>query len=565
MVIYMLNNRKIYYIYSKLKDTIGFNESFKIEVQEDSISNLDICIKELRNMLKSEGIRLPTYLSGKIPSIGKYDKLEWITKVVNVVELSNRLAKLPEISNINKRRFYLMKTVGIDALSRIDVAGEIAERGSGIDPVKSKIESNYTVQLDKYDEKSVISWHLGMVDANSDFAHLVDVTNDMYQSYGGEGVGEYNSFSGKDFKFAQMTGEELRHNEKGMNTLNDMLFIRSENKLGIKEIISNNFPALDVSEDELDKLLNGEVLTQEEKIYNEGGYSGVKVIESKIRAKIRDEYQNDSQKEVNEKFNKLYGLVDSRNDEKNAESIYLLNKIVNAIDFQNGDFEKILKMVENRFNIANNFPRKLGTVDEIGERYEMLANLEAFGINDIDENISILDKVENEVLREQFSMNSMKTLITKIKNIFSTFKFEDYDVEPDTVVDSALLLVLDGLSKDKINRETFNNEEKVSKLLKSIKQEISDKFKKMKDEKKEGTISVEEIDEFVKAQNCTKAQMLKAVQALLAFTFEKDGHDLEQNPLGDAVEIAKSELPSKGILDLRKKMLKGEYIGGGRY
>lgn len=561
----MIKSNDIMFVHNMLVNAIGFNEDFTIEIGKNSISDLDKCIEKLRNMLRNEGIKLPDYLKGKISSIGKYDKLEWITKIVYVVELANRLAKLPQISNLNKREFYLLKALGIDALSRIDANEEISDRGGGTDIGKSGFDSNYTVQIDKYDERAVISWHLGMIDPNSDFGHLIDVMNDRYQVYNGEDIGRYNSFSRDDFNFAKMAGVELRYNEKGISTLSNMLFTRGENKLGIKEIISNNFPMLDISGDELDKLLNGDVLNQEEEIYNEGGYSGVKVIESEIKSKIKNAYLNDSSKEVDEKFCKLYGLLDSKDDEKNAESIYLLNKILSTIDFQNGDFEKILKMVENRLNIANNFHRKLGTVDEIGEKYEMFAILGNLGINDFDENISILDKVENEILKDEFSINSMKTLIVKIKNIFGSFKFTDYDVEPDTVVDAAILSILDKLNRDKINREIFKDGEKTSKLLKSIKQEVSDKFKEMESEKKEGTISIEELDEFVKAQNCTKTQMLEVAQALLDFVFEKGSHDLGQNPISDAVEIATSELPSKGILELREKILKGEYVGGGRY
>ena len=101
--------------------------------------------------------------------------------------------------------------------------------------------------------------------------------------------------------------------------------------------------------------------------------------------------------------------------------------------------------------------------------------------------------------------------------------------------------------------------------LRSVKQQLSEKFKGIQDEKTESTISVDEIMEFVKEANCTKAEILEAVEGLLEFVFQKDNSQIKGNPLEETLELATSQMSSKGILDLRKKMMKGEFIGGGRY
>ena len=159
----------------------------------------------------------------------------------------------------------------------------------------------------------------------------------------------------------------------------------------------------------------------------------------------------------------------------------------------------------------------------------------------------------------------MKTFMKKMKNVFSSFKFEDYNVEPETVIDSAIMTISKNIKSGTLDIKIFDDAEATSKILKSVKQQLSDKFKGIQDEKTESTISVDEIMEFVKEANCTKAEILEAVEGLLEFVFQKDNSQIKGNPLEETLELATSQMSSKGILDLRKKMMKGEFIGGGRY
>ena len=48
----MMTNSSIKYVHDTLKNAIGYNNGFNVEIGKDSISNLDICIKVLRNMIK---------------------------------------------------------------------------------------------------------------------------------------------------------------------------------------------------------------------------------------------------------------------------------------------------------------------------------------------------------------------------------------------------------------------------------------------------------------------------------------------------------------------------------
>ena len=565
MVVNMITNSSIRSIHDTLKNAIGYNKDFKVEIDENSITNLDVCIQKLRNIIQNEGEKLPLYLDIKLPSIDKYDKLEWITKVTNIVELSNRLAKFPNISYIQRKMFYAIKVLGIDALSRINTIEEIALKGGGIDIERNRPEAKYTIQIDKYGKRSVISWHLGNIDVYSDFAHLMDPTNKNYQEYKGQDVEKYNSFGNADFKMAREMGSGLRYNENGMRALIEMLFSRRDNKTGIKEIISQNFPGLDISEERMDKLLNGKILEQEEKIYNEGGYSGIKIIESIIKSKIKENYRKNSRKVVEYKFDKLRSKFRCDDEEKDAQTVYLLSKIVETISFSDVNFDEALSIIETRVNLASRLPKTLGTVDEIGEKYEMMFLLENLGIEDIDKNIKILNVVENQIVGKNFSLDSMKTFMKKMKNVFSSFKFEDYNVEPETVIDSAIMTISKDIKSGTLDIKIFDDAEATSKILKSVKQQLSDKFKGIQDEKTESTISVDEIMEFVKEANCTKAEILEAVEGLLEFVFQKDNSQIKGNPLEETLELATSQMSSKGILDLRKKMMKGEFIGGGRY
>ena len=49
----MMTNSSIKYVHDTLKNAIGYNNGFNVEIGGNSISNLDICIAELRNMIKS--------------------------------------------------------------------------------------------------------------------------------------------------------------------------------------------------------------------------------------------------------------------------------------------------------------------------------------------------------------------------------------------------------------------------------------------------------------------------------------------------------------------------------
>ena len=562
----MITNSSIRSIHDTLKNAIGYNKDFKVEIDENSIANLDVCIQNLKNIMQDEGKKLPVYLDIKLPSINKYDKLEWITKVINIVELSNRLAKLPNINSVQKHMFYVIKVLGIDALSRVNATEEIVSRGGGVDIGRSRTEPNYTIQTKKYGEESVISWHLGMIDPNSDFGHLVNPTNKLYKSYDDKNIYEYNSFDSSDFNFGREVGEEVRYNEKGIRALNEMLFTRRNNKKDIIEIIYENFPALAIDEDTLNKMLNGRLLEDEEEVYEAGGYSGVKIIEKIIKFKIENNYKNDSANMIDSKLEQLINKVKSEDEEKNAENVYLLSRILDTIDFSNLKFDEVLKIIETKVNVANKIPRTFGTIDEVGEKYEMLSALEKLGIKDFDKNIDILNTVEKQIMGKDFSLRSLKNLILKIKNVFSSFKFEDYDVEPETVIDSAIMFIAKDVENGNLDAKTFDDGGATSKLLKSIKQQLSDKFRDIQSEKDTSTISADEIMEFVEDKKCTKAEILEAVNSLLEFVFEKGKSKMNGNPLEEAVELATDgEMSSKGILDLRKKMMKGEFIGGGRY
>lgn len=42
------------------------------------------------------------------------------------------------------------------------------------------------------------------------------------------------------------------------------------------------------------------------------------------------------------------------------------------MDFSNINFEKALNIIKTRANLTSRLPKTLGTVDEIGEKYEMM-------------------------------------------------------------------------------------------------------------------------------------------------------------------------------------------------
>lgn len=498
-------------IHNTLKNAIGYDKDFKVEINENSMANLDVCIEKLKNMIQKQGIKLPTYMDIKLPSIDKYDKLEWITKVTNIVELSNRLAKIPNIPYVQKKMCYAIKILGIDALSRANVMEEITARGGGKDYEKNKVNATYTIQLNKYNEKSVISWHLREVDANSDFAHLVDPENGNYKEYNGRNVEKYCHFKGTDFKLAKKTGNELRYNEKGLRSLAQMLTTRGQNKENIERNILQNFPALGNNKEGLEKTLNGRILEQEEEICEQGGYSGVKVLESFVQGKINEIYKKGFPKANKAKFNKIRNKFKNEDNEKYSETVYLINKILDTTDFKNVDFNCILKTIETKVDMAEKIPRTFGTLDELGEKYEMICFLETLGNDDFEKNICILNAAENQIRSRDF------------KPIGST-------------------------------EQTFE-------MLVSIKQHLKDVCGNEKT-----AISANEIREFVDAANCKQHKMLEAVECMTEYVSEKDNDKLKSSFNKVALENPQtSKKPSKGILDLKKKMMKGEFIGGGRY
>lgn len=561
-----MTNSSIKYVHDTFKNAVGYNNGFNVEIGEDSISNLDICIEELRNMIKSEGKKLPVYLDVDLPSIDKYDNLEWLVKTANVVELANRLAKISTVSNTQKRMFYAIKVLGIDAISRVNVRENAFSRGGGIDTSRETPEPKYTIEFYDYGKKAVVSWHLGRaIDAYSDFAHLIDPANKDYQQYNGEDINRYNSFDRDDYDLSRNMGGELRYNEKGMIVLIKMLAERKKNKSDIKGIISENFSSLGMDEDKLDKLLNGNLLKQEEYIYEQGGFSGTAIVEHNIRVNIKQIYKKKTSKMIDGSFNKLKNKFKSNDEEKEAENFYLISKILETTDFSNANFDEMLKIIEGKVDVADKIPRTLGRIDEVGEKYEIISFLEELGISDTDKNIRTLSVVEDRIMNNNFSLSSMKTLMQKMKNVFSSFKFKEYGIDPETVIDSAIMFIAKDVENGNLDAKTFDDGEATSKVLKSIKQQLSDKFKDIKSEKDTSTIPADEIMEFVEEANCTKSEILEAVDCLLEFVLEKNKSKVKDGPLNEAVEIATSEMSSKGILDLRKKMMKGEFIGGGRY
>lgn len=108
---------------------------------------------------------------------------------------------------------------------------------------------------------------------------------------------------------------------------------------------------------------------------------------------------------------------------------------------------------------------------------------------------------------KKFSLGSMKTFIQKMKNVFSSFKFEDYNVEPENVIDSAIMIISRDIKSGALDIKIFDDAEATSKVLKSVKQQLSDKFKDIQDEKSESTISADEIkvitmEEIYECESC---------------------------------------------------------------
>ncbi len=440
-----------------------------LDTFENSIDSQDKCINELKKIMKNKRVELPRYLEDEIISIDKYDSLELIVKTSRIIELANTLAKSTEDEKL-KKHFYSIKLKGITFLSKADNLQEIDESGSGYDFEKKM--PNYTISISRYGKKAVISWHVAT--KGPTYKHLTDLLDPNYKEYTGDKITDYNP---RDIVLEELMNYKHRYNEKGMIELNEILTQRGEKKELIKGIIHENFPKL-----ELDKILNGEVLKAEEKIYDKGGFSGVGVIESIIRAKIKENYKEDTSKAVESKFNKLHDKFKSDNEEEDAKTFYLISKIMDTVDFESEDFDKVLDEIKVKVEITSKIHEKTERLDERGEKYEMMSYLESSGIGDIGEIIRILNAEEDP------------------------------------------------------------------------------------NEKTKSEITLGDIMGLVKEANCTETQILEAVNYLLEYVCEKGKtRRIEGNPLMKAMDLATNNLSSRGILELRRKMEKGEFIGGGKY
>lgn len=560
----MIGLAKIQNVHSILKQAMNFKNG-KVIINSNTHTYLNTCLSELQILSDNSNVGIAKEFMTDIGDIDGYDVFEVVTKLALIIELSNRMAKSANATKQETREFYKIKYLGIEGISKLDTVEEITDKGSGFDSKKEC--ATYSLQVDKYEGRAVVSWHMSNIAMGSPLSYLIESSDKNYTRYDGQDVTQYSPIDRDDIELAIQMKIEPRYNEKGLIALIDMFETRRGIKSEIKEFINQNFPGLGIPQSRIDSMLNGEVLAQEEEVYELGEYSGIKLVERIIEEKIENVYFSEPKQDIASKCSKLKSHFADQDEEKNVRNLYFLTKMIDTVDFNNNSFEDIIQIIENKIKAIEMLGKvyEFDSLEDANQGYEMLHALEMIGIDDFEKGVTILEKVRKDIFNNEADISDVKIFVEKTKNVFSSFDFDGNNTEPQDVIDITIMLVADDVKNNNINVKDFKDSQKTSQILKSVKQRINNRFKEINNENIEGTISVDEILEFVDDAQCDKEEILEAADALLAFVFQRDNTKLQNAPNAEVFELATEELPAKSILDLRNKLIKGDYRGGGRY
>jgi len=482
----------------------------EVLLSDTAIPILNRCINLLERVLKAYNA-LPDFFKGPIPTIPtKNDGLEVTTKLSYVVELANRIAKLD--GNIYYKLFYSIKNDGIRTLSRLNIQ-EITHKGSLRDVDRNR--STYSLQIGEKsgdtNEYAVISWHLSnTLPAGNEY--LINPNHPHWVQYQGVPVTTYNP---QDKGLRQFNIQD-RFNEQGFNVLGNMLQERRKEKLQER---------IDIIRDNIKKIVG-------EKNFGELEYC--------LRGKdIQEQYNN----------------------------AYVLYKILKSRSFDKGmEFDGLMDEVAIKVDALNEFQAKFGSKGEdirlVG--YDLLSALEKTGIENFENGVIILENIK-DILGPSASIKIIKSFVQKLSEIFDISKFSSHGIAGEDVIGMALEVLRSTIGNKKINLLDFRDNDKVTALLSSIEQAVKTRIEEIDKEDVQDTISIDELLTFLNEKQCDDRQILDTYNLLAGYVQERDTARIQQSPNREVLERATQGLSSKGILDLRKRMREGGYIGGGRY
>jgi len=482
----------------------------------NKIETLNSCIEELSNILRDSG-EIPMVLDEPLATVpGEEDKVEIAIKLAYVIELANRIAKLPIMTNAGEisRKFYAVKDRGIDALSRFQSGREHIYKGSS-DYDTRKQRMTYSLQIGEYSRNpenyGVVSWHLRLDQSGTSNARL------RRENYRGIDVIAYNGEHGYELRGGR--GNEGGYNEEGFAAFNKLLTQRRNDK---------------------PKIIKGKIIDRLKKVYGEEG--------------------------IDEKISWVNANSFGKTLEEQVENSELLTRILTSLKFGEGmEFELLDEKVAGKIIPTMTYKEEM-YVGNLTEVYNMLEILEAGSGCDFQDGIEIIKSISELGGENELELSVAKELVQNLAQTFATTTFESQGkIEPAEALEMAVADIRERIKSKEMELNALKSPEKMKTLLTQIKKNIENRAKEMLDEKTEDRISIDEVLDLIDEKQCDEREILQVADELLAFAYRRDKSRVPNTSKGEIVEHVTDNLSTRGILDLRRKMKEEGYIGGGRY
>jgi len=522
----------------------------------NNIEVLNNCILNLKNILAANNA-LPDFLEKSIPSFSKDDTLEISVKLCHVIELANRIAKLPVVKNAGyklKSAYYNIKVMAIDILDDLENIPEITHKGSDYDQKKGV--STYSFQFGEKDEDinkyAVVSWHID-IESNSPYKHLEHVESlkkrllrekktleegkallkskrldPRYKEYEGEPVTDYNPH---DKEFARM-GREDRYNEVGILVLNKML----KDKAKTLESKRN---------EELTKKI------------------------SEYEKRIRDGITSNYVINTDDKLRTLsIRYCEGKDIEEKYEKVALVYNMLKELNFGKGmEFDALDKHISYKFGALSRFEKlykgKAEKVKIVG--YSMLSSLEKAGIADFEKGMDIIENINDNIFDKDTKLGLVKAFTEKLAEEFSGEEFSKSGIDKSDIIEMAIIRISGGMKDKEIGAKDFKSPDSITSLVKSVKKQVKVRLEEIANEDDKDKISVDEVLAYIDERQCDRNAIMQVANELLAFSRTRS-KGRSQNPAGkESAEHLVENMSTRSILTLRKKMKEEGFIGGGRY